>query len=241
MNQSSGRPHWSHLVTLTFSLVLGGPAVGDNVACEAALVDYYAKHDTPHDVAEAYTASKAAFDHAISQGNKVVIATLIFHQETGSSNEAILGVSRAIHDAIDAARDAADKAERARALWSDLEAGTSGHSVQEAMSIEHGAFMSAVYFARAGRDSLDAFTTAVAHATGADDATVYDVLDGVMDAESVAGIYEALADFETIGIEGIGNFIGAFRGFHETSEAAVLSAKTATVTLETMASFAACQ
>ena len=227
------------ILPVVFALV--GPATGDEAACEAALADYYFGHTAPDTIASGYAASKAAFDHSVDEGSKASIAALRFFNETGSTSEAILGVSRAIHDAIDAATDAADKAERARALWGDLEAGTSRHSAQEAVSIEHGAFMSAVYFVRAGKDSLDAFFTAVAHATGADDARVFDVLDSAMDADSDASIYEALAEFEAIGITGIGKFIGAFKAFHDASKAAVLSAKKAAVTLETMTSFTACQ
>ena len=239
MSQLIRWPHWRYVLTLTFALA--APAAGDNAACEGALAEYYIGHDTPHDVADAYAASKAAFDHTIREVNKASMAALRFFHEMGSTSEAILGVSRAINDATAAASEAADKAELARALWSSLKAGTSQHPALEALNIEHAAFMAAVHFHRAGKESLGAFVNAVAYAASrADDGKALDILTAVMDADNVASIYEALTDLEDIGIAGIDQFIGAVRAFHDAGEEAGLSAKKAATTLEIMASAAAC-
>ena len=248
MNPLIRRPHWRYVLTLTFALVAPA-ATSDEAACQAALAEYYAGHDTPHDVVDAYAASKAGFDDATRKGNKASIAAFRFDHEMRSSSGIVVEAAKAINEAAKAinvataaASDAGEAAEAARALWSSIEAGASRHSALEAVAIEHTAFMSTVSFVRAGRDSVEAFFTAVFYATsGVDRGKVLDVLDAVMDAGSVASIYEALADFEATGIAGIDKFIGAFRTFHDAGRAAVLSAQESTVTLEMMGSFAACQ
>ena len=245
MNPLIRRPHWRYVLTLTFALVAPA-ATSDEAACQAALAEYYAGHDTPHDVVDAYAASKAGFDDATRKGNKASIAAFRFHHEMRSSSGIVVEAAKAINEAakaINVATAAAiDAAEAARALWSSIEAGTSRHFALEAVAIEHTAFMSTVSFIRAGLDSVETFVTAVVYTTnGADDGKVLDVLDAVMDPGSFASIYEALAGFEAIGIAGIDKFISAFRTFHDAGRAAVLSAKKSAVTLEMMGSFAACQ
>ena len=57
MNPLIRRPHWRYVLTLTFALVAPA-ATSDEAACQAALAEYYAGHDTPHDVVDAYAPAK---------------------------------------------------------------------------------------------------------------------------------------------------------------------------------------
>ena len=245
MTQPTGRLHWPHVVTLTFSLVLGGPAAGDNAACEAAVVDYYARHSAPHNVADAYTASKAAFDHAISKGHRAAIAALRVEHGIDTSDvivrTAVVEAAQAINAATVAAGEAAEAAEAAHALWIALGTGTSRYSALEALNIENAAFLSAVHFTRAGKKSVEESIEAIVYAgSRADKGKALDILSTVMDADGAAGIYESLADFEDAKIVGIGEFVGAVKSFHAASEEAVLRAKNAATTLEFISSAAAC-
>ncbi len=254
MNQAIRKSHWPYLVTLTFSLVLGGPAAGDNTACEAALeaalVDYYTKHDTPHDMADAYTASKAAFDHTIRKGYEATIASLRFLDEMGTSSDIvaevevkhkILDLVQAINAATAAASEAAEAAEAAHALWIALGAGTNRHSTLEAMNIEHAAFMSAVHLHRTGKEFVNAFIDAAVYAgaSRADRGKGLDIFSTILlDTDSVASIYESLADFEEIGAVGMGEFVRAVKAFHDAGEEANLRAENAATTLDTMVEIA---
>jgi len=244
MNQLIALPYWPHLVTLALSLVLGAPASSDSAACEAAVVDYYAKHDTPYDMADAYTASKTAIDHAKSKGYKAAIAALRFQHESGtdtSSDLVIVEAAQTINAAAAAAGEAAEAAEVARALWIALGAGTSRHSAVEAVNIEHAAFASFIRFHQAGRKSVLACISAIPYTASRVDRGKYlDITSSVMDADSVAAIFESLAELDDIGIVGLDEFLGAVKAFYDATEEASLRAKNAATTLEIMSSSDAC-
>ena len=234
-------------VILALTVGLAAPAASDEAACEAYLAAYYTDHVAPHEMAAAYAASKAAFDHANRQAHKVSLAAFRFSDEAPAtidmqSRIAIVEVSSAMTAAAEAASEAIDTADAARALWIALEAGKGNHSTVEAVNIENAAFMAAVYFDRIGEKALEAAIEAVVEvAVRSANGKHLDVLEAVIDANSVEGIFESLADLEAIGIIGIAKLIEAIGAFQEAGQAAGSSAKEASVTLETGASAAACR
>ena len=234
-------------VILALASALAAPVASDEAACEAHLAVYYTDHAAPHEIAAAYAASKAAFDHVNRQAHKVSLAAFRFSDEAPAtidtqSRITIIEVSQAMSAAAEAASEAIDAAETARALWAALEAGETSHSTLEALNIEHAAFMTAIHFDRVGEKSLEAAISAIAAVALRSGSGKYlDVLEAVIDANSMEGFFESLAGFEEGDTVGIAKVIGALKAFQEAGHAAGISAKEAAVTLEIGASAAVCR
>lgn len=134
------------------------------------------------------------------------------------------------------AREAADAAASARAVWIALGTGKSKHSTLEAVHTEHAAFMAAVYASQVGTKAIGA---AIAHvAQRADRESALDVFDSVMDADSMDRQFEALIGLEAAGVDGVAKFIEAIGAFQKAGDAAVNHAHEAAGTLT--GTFAAC-